>query len=281
MKIMVTGATGNVGREVVNLLLNEAVAVVAITRNPATAGLPAGAQVVAGDLSQPKTLTSALSGVKAILVSPRAVGAAIAELLSLAVEQDVERVVVLSAITVEYPVGEPRFAEQFKAVEDAAKASGLQWTVLRNADFASNSLAWAPQIRSAGIVRGAYGNAATSTIHERDIAAVAVRALTKSKHSGHPYVLTGPQSLTQYDRVRLIGEAIGKELIFEQISAEQVRKGMLAQGVPEEIPNRLLGSLADYAKQAGPSTTTVQQILGRPALTFAEWAVDHASAFRN
>jgi uncharacterized protein YbjT (DUF2867 family) len=281
MKIMVTGATGNVGREVVNLLLDEGETVVAITRNPATAGLPADAHMVAGDSSQPKTITSALSGVKAILVSPRAVGAATAELLSLAVEQGVERVVVLSAITVEYPVGERRFAEQFKAIEDAAKASGLHWTVLRNADFNSNSLAWAPQIRSAGVVRGAYGNAATSTIHERDIAAVAVRALTNSKRSGHSYVLTGPQSLTQYDRVRLIGEVIGKELIFEQISPEQVRKGMLAQGLPEEIPSRLLGSLADYAKQAGPSTTAVEEVLRRPALTFAEWAADHASAFRN
>ena len=221
MKIMVTGATGNVGREVVNLLLEQGETAVAITRNPGTAGLPAGAHIVSGDSFQPKTLTSALSGVKAILVSPRAVGDTTAELLSLAVEQGVERVVVLSAITVEYPVGERRLAEQFKAVEDAAKTSGLQWTVLRNADFDSNSLAWAPQIRSAGVVRGAYGNAATSTIHERDIAAVAVRALTNSKHSGHSYVLTGPQSLTQYDRVRLIGEAIGKELIFERISSEQ------------------------------------------------------------
>jgi len=130
-------------------------------------------------------------------------------------------------------------------------------------------------------VRGAYGTAATSTIHERDIAAVAVRALTNSKHSGHSYVLTGPQSLTQYDRVRLIGEAIGKGLLFEQISPEQVRKGMLAQGLPEEVPDRLLGSLADYSKQGGPSTSTVQQILGRPALTFTEWAADHSSAFRN
>ena len=124
MKIMVTGATGNVGREVVNLLLEQGETAVAITRNPGTAGLPAGAHIVSGDSFQPKTLTSALSGVKAILVSPRAVGDTTAELLSLAVEQGVERVVVLSAITVEYPVGERRLAEQFKAVEDAAKTPG-------------------------------------------------------------------------------------------------------------------------------------------------------------
>jgi uncharacterized protein YbjT (DUF2867 family) len=165
-KIMVTGATGNVGREVVNLLLDEGETVVAITRNPATAE----------------------------------------SLSPLAVEQGVERVVVLSAITAEYPLGERRFAEQFKAVEGTAKTSGLHWTVLRNADFDSNSLAWAPQIWSAVVVRGADGNAAISTVHEGDIAAVAVRALTNSKHSGRPYLLIIPQNETEKISKRRLNE---------------------------------------------------------------------------
>src|SRR5205807_9606897 len=100
----------------------------------------------------------------------------------------------------------------FRAVEDAARASGLQWTILRSSDYASNSLAWAPQIRSTGVVYGAYGDGATSTIHERDVAAVSALALMDAAHAGHTYVLTGPQSLAQRDRVRLIGEAIGKEV---------------------------------------------------------------------
>jgi uncharacterized protein YbjT (DUF2867 family) len=94
-------------------------------------------------------------------------------------------------------------------------------------------------------------------------------------------VLTGPQSLTQRDKVRLIGEAIGKELSFEEVPPEQLRQAMLAQGLPEDVPDRLLGSLADYAKQPGPSSKTVEQVLSRPALTFAEWAAEHAAAFRN
>jgi uncharacterized protein YbjT (DUF2867 family) len=278
--ILVTGATGNVGREAIDLLLDRGEAVSAVSRNPATAQLPAGARLVTGDPSHPKTLRAALGGVEAILLSPRAVGNATAELLSLAAEQGVKRVVVLSAMTVEYPAGHRRFAEQFRAVEDSAKASGLQWTVLRNSDFDSNALAWAPQIRSAGVVRGAYGNAATSAIHERDIAAVAVRALVDPVHTGRSYLLTGPQSLTQYEKVRLIGDAIGRKLSFEELPPEQIRQAMLAQGLPEEIPERLLGSLADYAKQAGPSSAVVEQILGRTALTFAEWAAGHAAAFR-
>jgi uncharacterized protein YbjT (DUF2867 family) len=284
--ILVTGATGNVGREVVNLLLADGQSVRAVTREPAIAGLPSDAEVVGGDPSRPTTLASALRGIEAVLVSPRALGdatagAATAELLALAAEQDVERVVALSAATVEYPAGYRRFADAFKAVEDAVKTSGLQWTFLRSADYAANTLAWAPQIRSASVVRGAYGDAATSTIHERDVAAVAARALVNPAHAGHSYVLTGPQSLTQRDKVRLIGEAIGKELSFEEVPPEQLRQAMLAQGLPEDVPDRLLGSLADYAKQPGPSSKTVEQVLGRPALTFAEWAAEHAAAFRN
>jgi uncharacterized protein YbjT (DUF2867 family) len=285
--ILVTGATGNVGREVVNLLLDDGQEVAAVTRNPAAAALPGGAHVVAGDPSHPKTLTSsALRGVEAVLISPRALGdatagAATSELLALAAEQGAERAVALSAVTVQYPAGYRHFADAFKAVEDAVRASGLQWTFLRSADYAANTLAWTPQIRSAGAVRGAYGDAATSTIHERDVAAVAAQALVNPAHAGHSYVLTGPQSLTQRDKVRLIGEAIGKELSFEEVPPEQLRQAMLAQGLPEDVPDRLLGSLADYAKQPGPSSDTVEQVLSRPALTFAEWAAEHAAAFRN
>ena len=200
--ILVTGATGNVGREVVNLLLDDSAKVVAVTRHPATAALPDGAHLVGGDPSRPQTLTSALRGVEAVLVSPRALGdatagAATVELLKLAAEQGARRVVVLSAVTVEYGGGYQRFADAFRAVEDAARASGLQWTILRSTDYASNSLAWAPQIRSTGVVYGAYGDGATSTIHERDVAAVSALALMDAAHAGHTYVLTGPQSLTQ------------------------------------------------------------------------------------
>lgn len=98
--------------------------------------------------------------------------------------------------------------------------------------------------------------------------------LVNSAYAGHSYVLTGPQSLTLRDKSRLIGEAIGKELAFEELPPEQLRQAMLAQGLPEDVPNRLLGSLADYAKQPGPSSGTVEQVLGRPALTFAEWAAE-------
>lgn len=284
--ILITGATGNVGREVVNLLLSGGEKVMAITRHPEKAALPESAVVVGVDLSHLQQLSTVLHDVEAILISPRALGdatagAATAELLKLAAEQGEPRVVILSAATLEDGGGEKRFAEAFKAVEDAARASGLPWTFLRSTDYASNSLAWVPQIRTTGKVKGAYGDGATSTIHERDVAAVSARALVDAAHAGHIYMLTGPQSLSQRDRVRLIGEAIGREVRWEEITPSQVRQAMLAQGLPEDVPDRLLGYWSGLAQHPGPSSTTVEQVLGRPALTFAEWAVEHAAAFRS
>jgi uncharacterized protein YbjT (DUF2867 family) len=278
--ILVTGATGNVGREVVKLLLADGEKVAAVTRNPSAAELPGDAHVIGGDPSRPTTLASALSGVEAVFLSPRAVGHGIAELLALVAAQGAKRVTVISAVTVEYGGGYRRFADAYKAVENTVKASGLEWTILRCADFAANTLVWAPQIRATGVVRGAYGDAATSTIDERDVAAVAARTLVNHRHGERSYVLTGPQSLTQRDKVRSIGAAIGKPLSWEEISAQQVRQAMIAQGLPDEVPDRLLGYLADRIEQRGPTSTAVEQILGRPARTFARWANDHAEAFR-
>lgn len=279
--ILVTGATGNVGRELVTLLLAEGLNVSGVTRNPADAKLPPGVQLVGGDPSKPQTLASALKGVEAIFLVPRAVGDATAELLSLAAQQGVRRVVAVSAVTVEYGGGYRRFADEFKAVEGAAKASGLQWTFLRCAQFTTNALIWASQIRATDIVRGAYGDATVSPIHPRDIAAVGARALVDPECVGHAYALTGPQSLSQRDQVRLIGQAVGVNLSWQEITPEQVRQAMTAQGIPKEIPDRMLGYLAECLRQPGPSTNVVQQLLSRPALTFAKWATENAAAFRS
>jgi uncharacterized protein YbjT (DUF2867 family) len=278
--ILVTGATGNVGREVVKLLLAGGEKVAAVTRNPSAAVLPGDAQVIGGDPSRPATLAPALSGVEAVFLSPRAVGNGAAELLARVAEQGAQRVTVISAVTVEDGSGHRRFADAFKAVEDVVKASDLEWTILRCADFAANTVVWAPQIRATGVVRGAYGNAATSTIDERDVAAVATRALVNRRHGERCYVLTGPQSLTQRDKVHSIGAALGRSLSWEEISPLQVRQAMIAQQLPDEVPDRLLGYLADRIEQPGPSSTAVEEILDRPARTFAEWADEHAEAFR-
>jgi uncharacterized protein YbjT (DUF2867 family) len=242
--------------------------------------LPSEAQLIQGDPSRPQTLTRALSGVDAILLSPRALAGAAGELLTLAASNGVRRAVLLSALTVQYGGGDRRFADEFRAIEDAVKDSGLAWTILRSADYASNAKAWAPQIRVSDTVRGAYGNASSSTVHERDVAAVAARSLTDDAHAGHTYVLTGPQSLSQRDKVHAIGQAINRNLSWQEIPADQVRQAMIARDLPEDVPDRMLGSLADYAQKPGPTSDTVQKVLQRTPLAFAEWAIEHAGEFR-
>ncbi|WP_112271844.1 NAD-dependent epimerase/dehydratase family protein [Lentzea terrae] len=264
--ILITGGNGVVGRRVTDLLHQEGVPVTAITRAD-------------GDLFRPQWIEPLLEGVQAMQISPRATGPGLEDLLTLAVKQGVRRAVLLSATTVDHPAGEARFAAQFKMAENLVTSSGLEWTVLRLADFAANALAWAPQLKAGDVVRGAYGKAATSPIHETDIAMIAVQALRDGAHAGSVHTLTGPESLDQHEKVRLIGAAVGRPLSFQEISPDQVKQGLLAQGLPEEVPARLLGSLADYARSPGPTTSTVAELLGRPALSFVDWARDHASAF--
>ncbi|MEU0026680.1 NAD(P)H-binding protein [Streptomyces sp. NPDC006335] len=277
---LITGAGGVIGRQVLSLLLQQGSAVTAVTRGVGAAPLPHGVRALHGDLFRPEWIEAALEGVEAVQISPRATGPGLGALLKLAERQGVRRAVLLSATTVEHPAGEARFAARFRQAEELVTASGLDWTVLRLADFAANALAWAPQIRAGDVVRGAYGGAATSPVHETDVAEVAVRALRGEFGAGAVHTLTGPGSLDQFEKVRLIGAALGRSLSFEELPPQQVRRGMLAQGLPEEVPDRLLGSLADYAVRPGPTTGTVGELLGRPALTFGDWARDNAPAFR-
>src|SRR5262249_19522877 len=155
--------------------------------------LPSRARVIKGDSSRPQTL-GPLNGIDAILLSPRALAGAARELLTIAASGAVRRAVLLSALTVQYGGGYQRFADEFRAIENVVKESGLEWTLLRSADYASNAKAWIPQILAGDVVRGAYGDAATFTIHDRDVTAVAASALTDAVHVGQTYLLTGPQS---------------------------------------------------------------------------------------
>jgi uncharacterized protein YbjT (DUF2867 family) len=146
--------------------------------------------------------------------------------------------------------------------------------------FAKNTLLWADQIRTADVVRWPYGAAARSLIDERDIAAVAVSALTEDAHIGATHVLTGPESITQVEQVHAIGEAIGRSLRWEEIGPEQVRPGLVAALGDGAFANHAVDALAAFVEQPEPVTSTVQQVTGHPARRFGQWAVDHAENFR-
>src|SRR5215207_8320805 len=212
--ILVTGATGTIGRPLIDLLLGEGARVRAVTRNPQAAGLPADVEVAEGDPSRPGTLAPFLEGVTALFLHPRAVGIAAVELLALAREQSVQRVIVLSAINVddELAYQPSRFnGDRNKEVEDAVTRGGLPWVSLRSSSFAINTLhAWGAQIRAADVVYGPYAAFAEAPIHERDLAAVIARALLDDQLVGQRIAVTGPQSFTHAEMVAIIGDVIGR-----------------------------------------------------------------------
>ncbi|TDD18709.1 NAD(P)H-binding protein [Nonomuraea diastatica] len=283
--ILVTGATGIMGRPLVDLLAVGGAKVRAVTRAPESAGLPAGVEMVEGDPRRPGTLASALEGVTHLFLHPRAVGLAAAELLALAKERGVRRVVALSAINVEDPFEEQPSrinGDRNKEVEDAAIASGLEWVSLRSSAFAVNTLlAWGGQIRAGDVVRGPYATFSEAPIHEQDLAAVGVRALLDDDLVGRKLDLTGPQSLTHAELIAIVGEVLGRPLRFQEIPTEAVRHAMIGQGLAEPFVVALLARYARGDGQPARVTGEVESILGRPARTWADWVTDHADAFQS
>jgi uncharacterized protein YbjT (DUF2867 family) len=267
---LVTGATGHVGRHVVSELVAAGAGVRALSRHPDRAGLPAGVEVVPGDLAVPDSLEGALDGVGAVFLLWPFFDAGSAPAVLDVIAKHARRVVYLSAMS----------ATTFHAdVERAVERSGLEWTFLRPGGFATNTLGWAPQIRAEGVVRWPYGAAARSLIHERDIAAVAVRTLTGDGHAGQAYTLTGPAAVTQADQVRAIGEAIGRPVRWEDIPPAAARTQLLAEGWTAEFADGALGYWASLVTEPEPVTSTVEDLTGRPARTSREWAADHAGDF--
>jgi uncharacterized protein YbjT (DUF2867 family) len=212
--ILVTGATGTVGRQTVSQLLGAGAAVRALTRDPVAARLPRDVDVVGGDLSDPDTLAPALEDVEAVfLIWPFTTTEGAPAVLD-AIERETRRLVYLSSAGGQRPDPVGMFHADLERLIEESK---LEWTFLRPSGFATNTLMWAAQIREGGVVRWPYGAAARSLIHESDIAAVAVRALTGEGHGGAKHVLTGPELLTQADQVRTIGDVIGSPARWEDV----------------------------------------------------------------
>ncbi|MEV0386759.1 NAD(P)H-binding protein [Nonomuraea sp. NPDC050643] len=279
--ILVTGATGNIGRQVLSQLLDVGVRVRALTRDLASAHLPDGVEAVRGDLSAPETLEVGMRDVEAVFMMWPLPSAELASAAMEVVKKYAQRVVFLSSGAIRDDLIEQigPIAQLHADVEQAIKHSGVEWTFLRPHGFATNTRRWLSQIRSGDVVRGAYGDAAMTLLHERDIAAVAVRALTRDGHGGRDYVLTGPELLTQAEQARIIGDAIGRPLRWEEISSAAARQEMLAWQ-PAEVVDVVLNAYADMVTWPGPITSAVEDITGKPAHTFLHWATDHAADFR-
>jgi uncharacterized protein YbjT (DUF2867 family) len=274
-----------VGRFVVDELLRAGVRVRALTRQPEKAALPAAAEIVVGDFTAPASLDAALDGVDTVfLVWTAAVTTAAAVVARLAAHasEKKRRVVYLSS---PHQTPHPFFQQPNSLrglhveVEQLLAAANVDTVVLRPGMFSSNAVYWwAPQIRRGDVVRWPYGAAETAPVDERDIAAVAVRALL-DRHVRGDFVLTGAESLSQATQVRAIGDAIGRPVRFEELSADEFRRET-AGTWPASVVEMLLTAWYATLDHQAYVTSSIEEITGSPPRSYYQWATDNAAAFR-
>jgi uncharacterized protein YbjT (DUF2867 family) len=279
--ILVTGATGRMGRRVVDELLRAGAPVRALTRRPEDAALPDSVEVISGDFTAPASLDAALEKAAAVFLVWTAAPAAAPAVVD-RIASHCRRVVYLSApFRTPHPFfQQPNPMRELHAeVERLLASARLDVTVLRPGMFATNALHWwAPQIRLGNVVRWPFANVETAPVDERDVAAVAARTLLDVRHAGGDYVLTGSESLSHAAQVRLIGEAIGRPLRFDELSADEFRREAEATW-PPGVADMLLSAWQAALGHPAYVTSTVGEVLGAPPTTFYQWAVDHAAAF--
>ena len=278
--VLVTGATGRVGRAVVGQLVDAGVPVRALTRRPEAAALPEDVEVVAGDLTVPESLDAALRGAGAVFLVwtvPSATAPAVVKSLA----TSARRVVFLSS---PHQTPHPFFQQPnpmallHAGIERLIADAGLESVIIRPGMFASNSVAWwAPAIRADGVVRWPYGAAETAPVDDRDVAAVSARTLYQDGHAGGDYVLTGPESLTQVEQVRIIGEVLGLRVRFEELSPDEFRSETEG-GWPRPVVDMLLDAWGATMGRPAFVSSAVPDILGTWR-TFRQWATDHAAAY--
>jgi uncharacterized protein YbjT (DUF2867 family) len=280
--ILVTGATGTVGREVVAQLLANGVKVRAMTRQPAKAKFDDRVDVVKGDFDAPASLAAAVEGTEKVFsltFGPRT-AAHEESLAGEARKAGVRHIVKLSALGGD---GETRndIRKWHDQGEEAIRASGIPCTVLRPGAFMSNALHWRDSIRREGKVYSNYGEGKLPPVHPRDIAAVAVRALTGSGHEGKVYPLTGPQALSVGEQVAILSDAIGRHLVYVAVTDDAARRGMEQSGMPPFLVDALLPFAAFIRSgRAAEVLPTVGAVAGRAPFTFRDWARENAAAFR-
>ncbi len=280
-RILIIGATGTIGREIVPQLANSDMPVRAMVRQPDAARLPTYIEVMRGDLTLPETLDECLIGVDTLFLVWTAPPSALTEALK-RIAKHTRRIVFLSA-----PLKTPHpFFQQpnpsrvlAESIERMIEASGVAWTFLRPGMFAANALRWwAPAMRANAVIRWPCISAPTAPIHERDIAAVAVRVLCEEFHAGAEYVLTGPESLSQLEQISTIGRVVGRALQIEEMTPDEARRAWGAF-MPASVANMLLDAWIAALGQPAYVTSTVEEITGVAARTFHDWATDHAADF--
>jgi uncharacterized protein YbjT (DUF2867 family) len=275
--ILVTGAAGNVGSELVRVLADAGLPVRALSRSAARNRLPPGVEAAAGDLNDPASLRPALEGTSALFLLPGY--ADMAGVLAEARRAGVRTVVQLSGMSAGSGDTSNAVTAYMVASERAARESGLGWTILRPAAFMSGAFEWLPQLRAGDVVRAPFGGVRAAVTDPADIAAVAALALTAPGHEARVYELSGPQPLTAADRVAVLGQALGRDLRFEALSDEDARAEMSAT-MPATYVDAFFDFYVGGSLDESRVLPAVRELTGRPARTFSQWAAAHADAFR-
>ncbi len=280
--ILVVGANGTVGTQVVARLRDAGRRVRVLARDPAKAAKHGGeVEIVQGDLARPETLGPAFEGAaKVFLLSA---GPAQLELnaIDAARAAGAAYVVKLSSMGFGPARDALNIGNWHRTVEAYLASSGMAWTILLAGGFAANALGWAPTIRAQGAAFAANGDGKVAVVDPRDLAAVAAKALIEPGHEGKRYELTGPAALSSAEQVAIIGAAIGKPLRYIDVPPEAARDAMLQRGMPAVLAENMLEVMAAIkANGAATVTSDVARVLGRAPRTFEAWATDHADAFR-
>ncbi|WDO10619.1 NAD(P)H-binding protein [Streptomyces murinus] len=278
--IVVTGATGNVGRTLTQALAEAGEQVTAVSRHTAT--VPSGVRHVQADLAQPQGLAAVLDGAKALFLllsgDLHAPDARPADLIDLAAASGVRRVVLLSSQGVATrPLGPTRIA--MRALEDALRKSGLDWAVLRPGGFASNAFAWAESVRTQGVVAAPFGDIGVPVVDPADIAEVAAACLLEDRHTGGVFELTGPEVITPRRQTEAIAAALGSPVRFHELTREEAKAAM-TRFVPPELADDTLDIIGAPNSAELRISSDVERVLGRAPRPFDDWVARNIAAFR-
>ncbi|MGW7450144.1 SDR family oxidoreductase [Streptomyces sp. NPDC054787] len=269
---VVTGATGNVGRELVRVLVEAGEQVTAVSRHAEERS--DGVRHFAADLADPRSLRPALDGARALFLL--VAGDDPQGILDLARTAGVRQVVLLSS---QGAGTRPEVYRHPVAFEEAVRRSGLDWTILRSGGLNSNSFAWAGTIRADRTAAAPFGDVGLPTVDPADVAEAAAAVLRGTGHAASTYDLTGPAPVTPRQRAAAIGQALGTPVRFVEQSREEARTQMLAF-MPEPVVEGTLAILGEPLPAEQRTSPAVEHLLGRAPSTFADWAARTAPAFR-
>ncbi|MFF3905787.1 NAD(P)H-binding protein [Streptomyces sp. NPDC001848] len=280
--IVVTGATGNVGRALTRILAAAGERVTATSRGISGADVPEGVRWRTADLTDAESLRPVCDGADTLFLQNGGPGAHLLsprDILDVAKAGGVERVVLLSSQGVATRPESGSHGGVARAIEDAVRESGLEWAILRPGGFHSNAWAWAESVRTRRTVAAPFGDVGLPTVDPVDIAGVAAAALTEDGHQGRVYELTGPSLTTPRQRVEAIGDALGEPVRFVEQTRDEARAEML-RFMPEPVVETTLSILGEPTPAEQRVSPDVERVLGRPPRPFADWAREHVSAFR-